>query len=94
MWQIIVAVLMGFLSGYIGVQLLTDPKMQARADVGTLTIFVWIMGYWAVAAALSAFLIWKRNRIGLVLGWTVIPGILRTAPGMLSKEMSDYLDGV
>jgi hypothetical protein len=52
-----------------------------------------VIGYWSVAAALSALLIRKRKRAGLYLAWTVLPGILRTAPGLLSQEMQDYLDG-
>jgi hypothetical protein len=92
-WQIIAAVVMGPISGLSALDVLTNPKTRARPDFETFCWFMVVIGYWAVAAALSALLIWKRKRAGLYLAWTVLPGILRTAPGLLSQEMREYLDG-
>ena len=93
-WQIAVAILFGLMAGSFGYDILTNPKTRARPDFGTFSWFVAAMVYWALAAALSALLIWKRKRAGLFLAWTVLPGILRTAPGLLSEEMREYMDGV
>src|SRR5207302_10135369 len=92
-WLIAAAVLMGLISGSMTSDALTNPRTRARPDFETFCWFMAVLGYWAVAAAVSALLIWKRKRAGLCLAWTVLPGILRTAPGLLSQEMREYLNG-
>jgi hypothetical protein len=91
--QIGVAVLMGLVAGPLTFDLLTNPRTRSRPDFEPFCWAMAVIGYWSVAAALSAVLIRKRKRAGLYLAWTVLPGILRTAPGLLSQEMQDYLDG-
>ena len=93
LWQIGVAVVMGLIAGPLTYDLLTNPKSQARPDIVPFCWFMGAIGYFSVAAAVSALLIWKRKRIGLYLAWTVLPGIIRTAPGLVSQEMRDYLAG-
>ena len=92
-WQIAIAVVMGLIAGPLTYDALTNPKTQARPDITTFLCFMAVIGYFSVAAAASALLIWKRKRIGLYLAWTVFPGIVRTGPGLCSQEMRDYLAG-
>jgi hypothetical protein len=91
---VIVQIVVAVICGILGYGFLTGKLGGKRHNTrGFDHFFACSLTYWCLASASAAVLIAKRSRVGLILAWTVFPGIVRTIPGLISKQMKDYLAG-